>query len=107
VARRVHEMSFGSRSDCEGTCSAFRRRNWRRQSKANNGRAQDQLERLRTTCEYRNSADTVPTADSLAINGALAPASSDADAGKQLETRPRLPGTFWRKITGPLHLLLR
>jgi hypothetical protein len=24
------------------------------------------MERLRSTCEYRNSADTVPTADSLA-----------------------------------------
>jgi hypothetical protein len=24
------------------------------------------MERLRTICEYRNSADTVPTADSLA-----------------------------------------
>jgi hypothetical protein len=30
------------------------------------------LERLRGTCEYRNTADTVPTADSLAAATAAA-----------------------------------
>ena len=34
------------------------------------------LDRLRATCEYRNNADTVPTADSLA------PAAAEAEPGK-------------------------
>jgi hypothetical protein len=33
------------------------------------------LERLRATCEYRNTADTVPTADSLAAATAATPPS--------------------------------
>jgi hypothetical protein len=43
------------------------------------------LERLRATCEYRNEADTVPTADSLAV------AAADADAAKA--GRPATPAT--------------
>jgi hypothetical protein len=31
------------------------------------GAVRTKLERLRATCEYRNSADTVPTADSLTL----------------------------------------
>jgi hypothetical protein len=34
------------------------------------------LDRLRATCAYRNNADTVPTADSLA------PAAADLELGK-------------------------
>jgi hypothetical protein len=75
VARRVHEMTFGSRADCEGYMQ--------RVQKAQAGVAdqkqlmatlKSKMERLRTTCDYRNSADTVPTADSLA------PAASSVDA---------------------------
>ena len=83
VARRVHEMSFGSRSDCEGYMQRVQKAQLAvANQKQITAALKIKLERLRTTCEYRNSADTVPTADSLAINGALAPASSDAEAGK-------------------------
>jgi hypothetical protein len=35
-----------------------------------NGSVKVKLDRLRQSCEYRNAADTVPTADSLAPAGA-------------------------------------
>jgi hypothetical protein len=67
VARRVHEMTFGSRSDCEG----YMQRVLKAQAAVTNQKQltatlKIKLERLRATCEYRNSADTVPTADSMA-----------------------------------------
>ena len=67
VARRVHEMSFGSRADCEG----YMQRVQKAQAAVANqkqitGALKAKLDRLRATCEYRNNADTVPTADSLA-----------------------------------------
>ena len=67
VARRVHEMSFGSRADCEG----YMQRVQRAQAAIANQKqitaaVRAKLERLRGISEYRNSADTVPTADSLA-----------------------------------------
>jgi hypothetical protein len=66
VARRVHEMSFGSRADCE---SYMQRVQKALQAVANQKQigtaVRAKLERLRTTCDYRNTADTVPTADSL------------------------------------------
>ena len=71
VARRVHEMSFGSRADCEG----YMVRVQKAQAAIANQKqitagVRTKLERLRATCEYRNSADTVPTADSLAAAAA-------------------------------------
>lgn len=77
VARRVHEMSFGARADCEG----YMQRVQQAQAavagqKQITGALKAKLERLRTTCEYRNNADTVPTADSLA------PAVPDVELGK-------------------------
>jgi len=77
VARRVHEMSFGTRADCEDYMQ-------RVQSAQTAIAGQKQvtvalkvkLGRLRATCEYRNDADTVPTADSLA------PAAADTELGK-------------------------
>ena len=68
VARRVNEMTFGSRSDCDG----YMQRVQRAQTEVLNqkqiaGAVKAKLERLRTACGYRNSADTVPTADSLAV----------------------------------------
>jgi hypothetical protein len=67
VARRVHEMSFGSRADCDG----YMQRVQKAQAAVANHKQitaglRAKLERLRGMCEYRNSADTVPTADSLA-----------------------------------------
>jgi hypothetical protein len=69
VARRVHEMSFGSRADCEG----YMQRVQKAQADVANQKQitvalKAKLDRLRATCEYRNNADTVPTADSLASN---------------------------------------
>ena len=73
VARRVHEMSFGSRADCEG----YMQRVQKAQvavvdQKQITSAIKAKLERLRSTSEYRNSADTVPTADSLAGTAAAA-----------------------------------
>ena len=67
VTRRVHEMSFGSRADCEG----YMQRVQKAQAAIANQKqvtagVKVKLERLRGNCEYRNSADTVPTADSMA-----------------------------------------
>jgi hypothetical protein len=66
VARRVHEMTFGSRQDCE----SYMQRVQKAQAavvgqKQIGSLVRVKLERLRATCEYRNTADTVPTADSL------------------------------------------
>jgi hypothetical protein len=67
VARRVHEMNFGARAECEG----YMQRVQQAQAVVANpkpvsGVLKAKLDRLRATCEYRNNADTVPTADSLA-----------------------------------------
>jgi multidrug resistance efflux pump len=44
------------------------------------GALKAKLDRLRATCAYRNNADTVPTADSLA------PAAAEGDPGKMLKS---------------------
>ncbi len=67
MARRVQEMNFGGRGDCEGYMQRVQKAisavvNQRQVNSA----VKVKLERLRAHCEYRNSADTVPTADSLA-----------------------------------------
>jgi DNA repair exonuclease SbcCD ATPase subunit len=67
VARRVHEMSFGTREECEG----YMQRVQKAQLAVANQKqvassVRIKLDRLRATCGYRNAADTVPTADSLA-----------------------------------------
>ncbi len=77
VARRVHEMSFGSRADCEG----YMQRVQKAQAATANHKqitaaVRVKLERLRATCEYRNTADTVPTADSLAAASAESAAAN-------------------------------
>jgi hypothetical protein len=73
VARRVHEMTFGSRSECE----EYMQRVQKAQTAIANHRqitaaVKGKLERLRAIGEYRNLADTVPTADSLAAASAAA-----------------------------------
>jgi len=83
VARRVHEMSFGSRADCEG----YMQRVQKAQTVVANHKqitagVRVKLERLRATCEYRNTADTVPTADSLAA------ASAESDVLKAAKSAP-------------------
>ena len=81
VARRVHEMSFGSRADCEG----YMQRVQKAQAAVANqkqitGTLKAKLDRLRATCEYRNNADTVPTADSLNAAPGAAAVSNPAAA---------------------------
>jgi len=71
VARRVHEMAFGSRTECE----EYMQRVQKAQTAIANHRqitaaVKGKLERLRAIGEYRNLADTVPTADSLATASA-------------------------------------
>jgi hypothetical protein len=69
VARRVHEMSFGSRADCEGHMQRVQKAQLAvADQKQIAAAVKSKLERLRSTSEYRNSADTVPTADSLAAS---------------------------------------
>jgi hypothetical protein len=87
VARRVHEMNFGTRPECEG----YMQRVQKAQAAVVNqkqmtGAVKAKLERLRATSEYRNSADTVPTADSLG-------ASPDMDPDK-----PRAPPPAWNVL---------
>jgi hypothetical protein len=66
VARRVHEMSFGSRSDCEDYMQRVQKAQFAvANQKQVTATVKAKMDRLRATCEYRNSADTVPTADSL------------------------------------------
>ncbi len=74
VARRVHEMTFGSRAECEDYMQRVQKALEAVAShKPITGAVKAKMERLRAICEYRNSADTVPTADSLA-----APPAPDA-----------------------------
>ncbi len=74
VARRVHEMSFGSRLECEGYMQRVQAAIAAvKGQKQVNGSVKLRLERLRGSCDYRNAADTVPTADSLATPGAAKP----------------------------------
>ncbi|HEY4973783.1 MAG TPA: hypothetical protein VII41_09255 [Steroidobacteraceae bacterium] len=76
VARRVHEMNFGTRADCEG----YMQRVQKAQAAVANHKliyagVRAKLDRLRATCEFRNTDDTVPTADSIAPAASAAPAS--------------------------------
>jgi len=76
-------MSFGSRAECEG----YMQRVQQAQAavagqKQITATLKAKLERLRATCEYRNNADTVPTADSLAP----AAAALEIDPGKTAKT---------------------
>jgi hypothetical protein len=76
VARRVHEMNFGTRADCEGYMQRVQKAQVAiANQKQISAPLKAKLERLRATCEYRNNADTVPTADSLA------PAAVEAELG--------------------------
>ncbi len=70
LARRVHEMSFGSRTDCEGYMQRIQKAIAAVSAqKQVNAAVKLRLDRLRGICDYRNPADTVPTADSLTANG--------------------------------------
>jgi hypothetical protein len=76
VARRVHEMSFGTREECEAVMQRVQRAHAAvSNQKQMTSAVKAKLERLRANCEYRNSQDTVPTADSLVAQ----PAEVDVD----------------------------
>jgi hypothetical protein len=70
LARRVHEMNFGTRAECDAMMAEIQKgiavaRNEREvavQVKA-------KIERYRARCSYRNESDTVPASDSLANAG--------------------------------------
>jgi hypothetical protein len=75
VARRVHEMNFGTRAECEGYMQRVQKAHAAiANQKQITAGVKGKLERLRATSEYRNTADTVPTADSLAAASAATPA---------------------------------
>jgi hypothetical protein len=89
VARRVHEMSFGTRGECED----YMQRVQQAQAVVSGQKLitvalKAKLDRLRATCGYRNNADTVPTADSLA------PAAADAEPGKTTKA----PAATWNVL---------
>jgi len=70
-------MNFGARADCEGYMQRVQKAQLAVANQKQIGSLiRVKLERLRATCEYRNTADTVPTADSLS------PAVSDLDFDK-------------------------
>ena len=103
VARRVHEMSFGTRTECEG----YMQRVQQAQAAVANqkqitGALKAKLERLRATCDYRNNADTVPTADSLAVNS-LEPELGKTSKGPAAAAWNVLAEDYWDLYT----LLLR
>ncbi len=88
VARRVHEMSFGTRADCE----AYMQRVQKAiaavaNQKQINASVKLKLDRLRNICEFRNSADTVPTADSVATAGGAAATRANPGAALALATQ--------------------
>jgi hypothetical protein len=73
MARRVQEMNFGNRADCESYMQRVQKAIASVSSqKQINAMVKLKLDRLRLSCEYRNAADTVPTADSLSPAGAHA-----------------------------------
>ncbi len=104
VARRVHEMNFGSREQCED----YMRRVQQAvatvtNQKQINSAVKLKLDRLRATCQYRNAADTVPTADSLvAAPAALAAIGKGGKPGPEVNWNV-LAEDYWDLYT----LLLR
>ena len=101
VARRVHEMNFGTRAECEGYMQRVQQA---RVAVSNQKQVpaalKARLERLRAQCEYRNNADTVPTADSLA------PGAGPADSGKDSKAPPAAPWNVMAEDYWDLYTLL-
>lgn len=67
IARRVHEMDFGARPDCDSMMSQIQKgMDLARSEREVAVQVKSKIERYRAQCSYRNESDTVPTADSLA-----------------------------------------
>jgi hypothetical protein len=98
VARRVHEMSFGDRDGCEDYMHRVQLAQTAVLTQRQTTMAlKTKMQRLRAVCAYRNSADTVPTADSLAPG--LAPVPATPAAEDATVTAPRLePGPAWNVL---------
>jgi hypothetical protein len=102
VARRVHEMTFGSRADCESYMQRVQKAQLAVANQKQIGSlVRVKLERLRATCDYRNSADTVPTADSLSPS--VAQLDIDKPTAAPANTWNVLAEDYWDLYT----LLLR
>ncbi len=72
IARRVYEVSFGNRAECEDCMQRVQRAQVDvAAQKQIMPRLKAKMERIRASCEYRNAADTVPTADSLATGSVV------------------------------------
>ncbi|HUX73695.1 MAG TPA: hypothetical protein VMV25_07370 [Steroidobacteraceae bacterium] len=101
VARRVHEMSFGSRADCEAYMERLQKAIAAANQRQPNSAVKQKLDRLRGSCDYRNSADTVPTADSLAA--AAGARGKDAKAAAPATAWNVLAEDYWDLYTLLLH----
>jgi hypothetical protein len=66
MARRVQDMEFGAKADCERDMQRIQKAlsTVTGQNPLKAG-VKEKLDALRSRCQYRNEADTVPTADSL------------------------------------------
>jgi hypothetical protein len=93
-------MSFGSRVECEGYMQRVQKAIAAvTGQKQINGSVKLKLERLRGSCDYRNAADTVPTADSLAAPGVSKPARLAAGATVPLAAAPSASaGPAWNVL---------
>lgn len=85
VARRVHEMEFGSRSECDALMERIQMGMGIAASEREVAvQVKSKIERYRTQVTYRNDSDTVPAADSLsaaAADDVLRRAEQPANAG--------------------------
>ena len=67
IARRVQEMSFGSRAECDAMMAEIQKGMAIARSEREVAlNVKGKIEKYRGYCQYRNESDTVPTSDSMA-----------------------------------------
>jgi hypothetical protein len=67
IARRVQEMNFGARAQCDALMAEIQKGFAIARSERDVAvHVKGKIERYRVQCSYRNESDTVPTSDSLA-----------------------------------------
>lgn len=67
IARRVHEMNFGTRAQCDAMMAEIQKGLAIARSERDVAmHVKAKIEKYRMQCTYRNESDTVPTSDSLA-----------------------------------------
>ncbi len=70
IARRVHEMNFGARAQCDAMMAEIQKGMAAARSERDVApQVKSKIERHRARCSYRNDSDTVPSADSLVESG--------------------------------------